>query len=180
MNYYLKNNKLELVIDSFGAQITSVKLDGIEKLWQNDNGSWEGHAPLLFPVCRKLMRADLVVAVDAENGGAQSVQSLLVFLVSFAHVIVCAYIAQKDNDIIFFQLPTLAEHLQPRRIAVDITGIIDHCHFSSDSLSDSSRFSVASQSSHGLRMSSKTSSIPGSNESIPSIRTMASTNGLIR
>ncbi len=51
MNYYLKNNRLELVIDSFGAQITSVKLDGIEKLWQNDNGSWEGHAPLLFPVC---------------------------------------------------------------------------------------------------------------------------------
>lgn len=75
------------------------------------------------------MGPDFVVAVDAENGGAQSVQSLLGFLVSFAHVVVCAYIAQKDNDIIFFQIPTLAEHLQPRRIAVDISSVIDHSLF---------------------------------------------------
>ena len=51
MIYTLKKDNLELTIDSFGAQITSLKLDGKEKLWQNDNGSWDGHAPLLFPVC---------------------------------------------------------------------------------------------------------------------------------
>lgn len=51
MIYTLSNKLLELNIDSFGAQIVSLKLDGKEKLWQNDNGSWDGHAPLLFPVC---------------------------------------------------------------------------------------------------------------------------------
>lgn len=51
MIYTLKKDLIELTIDSFGAQIISLKLDGKEKLWQNDNGSWDGHAPLLFPVC---------------------------------------------------------------------------------------------------------------------------------
>lgn len=51
MVYTIKNGILEAEIDDFGAELISVKLRGKEKLWQNDNGSWAGHAPVVFPAC---------------------------------------------------------------------------------------------------------------------------------
>lgn len=44
-------NGLSVVIDERGAELVSVKKDGRERLWQNENGAWAGHAPVLFPVC---------------------------------------------------------------------------------------------------------------------------------
>ncbi len=49
MKYILKNDRLEVEIDSLGAELVSVKLDGRERLWQNESGVWSGHAPILFP-----------------------------------------------------------------------------------------------------------------------------------
>ena len=51
MNYIIKNDKLTVTIASFGAEIISVLKDGKERSWQNPTGEWDGHAPLLFPVC---------------------------------------------------------------------------------------------------------------------------------
>lgn len=51
MIYSIKNNELSVQIDSRGAEVVSVKHNGIERSWQNENGSWSGHAPILFPVC---------------------------------------------------------------------------------------------------------------------------------
>jgi hypothetical protein len=51
MNYIIKNDKLTVTIASFGAEIISVVKDGKERSWQNPTGEWDGHAPLLFPVC---------------------------------------------------------------------------------------------------------------------------------
>ena len=51
MIYVIKSDKLEVSIDSFGAQINSVKFNGVERTWQNDSGEWEDHAPVLFPWC---------------------------------------------------------------------------------------------------------------------------------
>ncbi len=51
MLYTLRNDRLNITIDDFGAQMISLKLDGAEKLWQNPTNTWTGHAPLLFPVC---------------------------------------------------------------------------------------------------------------------------------
>lgn len=53
MEYTIKSNALSVTVDNVGAQLTSVKLCGKERLWQNDNGSWADHAPVLFPVCGK-------------------------------------------------------------------------------------------------------------------------------
>lgn len=47
----LENGALSVVIDRRGAEPVSVKFHGRERLWQNENGSWAGHAPVLFPVC---------------------------------------------------------------------------------------------------------------------------------
>lgn len=51
MLYVLSNRRASVTVDDFGAQLTSVCVGGKERLWQNEDGTWEGHAPLLFPVC---------------------------------------------------------------------------------------------------------------------------------
>ena len=49
MLYVIGNKRLSLSVESFGAQPVSIKKDGKEMLWQNDNGAWSGSAPILFP-----------------------------------------------------------------------------------------------------------------------------------
>lgn len=43
------NDRLRCVVDTLGAELISVRFDGKERLWQNENGGWDGHAPILFP-----------------------------------------------------------------------------------------------------------------------------------
>lgn len=51
MIHLIKNRGISVKIDEFGAQLISVVVRGKERLWQNEDGTWAGHAPLLFPVC---------------------------------------------------------------------------------------------------------------------------------
>ncbi|MEG9429768.1 MAG: hypothetical protein VZQ61_02455 [Christensenellaceae bacterium] len=51
MLYIIGNKRLSVAVDSIGAELNSVKKDGKELLWQNYDGSWNGHAPVLFPFC---------------------------------------------------------------------------------------------------------------------------------
>lgn len=49
--YEIANGDLKIKISTFGAEMISVVKNNKERLWQNDNDSWEGHAPVLFPWC---------------------------------------------------------------------------------------------------------------------------------
>lgn len=51
MIYTLKNESIKVTVNSKGAEMISVVKDGKERLWQNDDGSWDGHALTLFPFC---------------------------------------------------------------------------------------------------------------------------------
>lgn len=51
MEYTIKNDKLTVVLRSFGGQLHSIKREGIEYLWQGDPAWWNGQAPVLFPIC---------------------------------------------------------------------------------------------------------------------------------
>ena len=51
MIYTLSNNKMTVKISDQGAEIQSVVLNGKERVWQNENGMWDRHSPVLFPVC---------------------------------------------------------------------------------------------------------------------------------
>ena len=51
MIYTIQNEVLTIEINSLGAEMISVKMNGKERLWQNENGGWNGHAPVLFPKC---------------------------------------------------------------------------------------------------------------------------------
>ena len=48
MLYTIKNGKLEISADTFGAELHSVKLGGKEYLWQCGD-AWKRYAPILFP-----------------------------------------------------------------------------------------------------------------------------------
>lgn len=50
----LKNNDLEIILSTSGAEITSIKYNGKEYLWQADSKFWGRYAPVLFPIVGKL------------------------------------------------------------------------------------------------------------------------------
>ena len=49
--FTLKNDRVEISIAEFGAELRSVKLDGNDVLWSGDPKYWSGTSPLLFPIC---------------------------------------------------------------------------------------------------------------------------------
>ncbi len=51
MTYEINDGVLKVSVNSLGAEITSVVKDATERVWKNDNGQWDGSAPVLFPVC---------------------------------------------------------------------------------------------------------------------------------
>ncbi len=51
----LKNQYLTVLINEFGAELTSVKdTSGLEYIWQADPSFWKRHAPILFPIVGRL------------------------------------------------------------------------------------------------------------------------------
>lgn len=50
----IKRDGLTAAIDSMGAQLTSLALNGNEYLWQGDPAFWGKHAPILFPIVGSL------------------------------------------------------------------------------------------------------------------------------
>jgi galactose mutarotase-like enzyme len=55
MNVTLKNDRLTVVISTFGAELQSItNADGLELIWQADKSIWGRHAPLLFPIIGRL------------------------------------------------------------------------------------------------------------------------------
>ena len=49
MDFTIGNNKLTVIISSYGAEMQSIKYEGREYLWQGDPRYWEEHSPVLFP-----------------------------------------------------------------------------------------------------------------------------------
>ncbi len=49
MNTVLSNGRLSVTVSDYGAQLQSVKLDGVERLWQGDPAVWDERSPILFP-----------------------------------------------------------------------------------------------------------------------------------
>lgn len=51
---------LEIKTTKLGAELTSIKLDGIEKLHQGES-HWKRHAPILFPIVGQLKNGETVI-----------------------------------------------------------------------------------------------------------------------
>ncbi len=50
----ISNNRLLVSIYEKGAELQSLKLDGLEYLWQGDAKYWAKHSPVLFPIVGEL------------------------------------------------------------------------------------------------------------------------------
>jgi len=57
MKYTIKNKHLKIEVDSFGAELKSLKKlqNDIEYLWQGDAKYWNRSSPVLFPIVGKLL-----------------------------------------------------------------------------------------------------------------------------
>ncbi|MDR0299045.1 MAG: aldose 1-epimerase family protein [Streptococcaceae bacterium] len=67
MENTLKNEQLEIKLDNFGAELQSIKKDGVEYLWQADAAFWARHAPVLFPIVGKLKNGQYHIGEDETN-----------------------------------------------------------------------------------------------------------------
>lgn len=104
MLYEIKNDKLSVSADTFGAELHSIKLDSKEYLWQCGD-AWKRYAPILFPfICSPKdrtykaggqeyhMAANHGFARDSEFAFSGSTKNSLSFLL-------------KDNDVTLAQYP---------------------------------------------------------------------------
>ncbi|GAB2024122.1 aldose 1-epimerase family protein [Lactovum odontotermitis] len=64
MENTLKNDQLEITVDTFGAELHSIVKDDIEYLWQADKAFWARHAPVLFPIVGKLKNGSYHIGED--------------------------------------------------------------------------------------------------------------------
>ncbi len=55
MQYTINNGRLELTVDTLGAEIMNLKSsDGTEYIWQGDPNTWKNRSPVLFPFIGRL------------------------------------------------------------------------------------------------------------------------------
>lgn len=50
----ISNDKISITVNSLGAELTSLKSNGKEFVWQSDKAVWARYAPVLFPIVGKL------------------------------------------------------------------------------------------------------------------------------
>ncbi|MCJ1977640.1 aldose 1-epimerase family protein [Pseudolactococcus paracarnosus] len=50
----ISNDQLHIEIDAFGAELQSIRKDGLEYLWQGNPEFWGRKSPVLFPIVGKL------------------------------------------------------------------------------------------------------------------------------
>jgi galactose mutarotase-like enzyme len=57
MKYIIKNKKIQIEVNSFGAELQSLKTleNDIEYIWQRDPLYWNRSSPILFPIVGKLL-----------------------------------------------------------------------------------------------------------------------------
>lgn len=67
MKLQIKDNNIEVIIDTLGGEVTSIKSKKNQKeyLWQGAPGYWPGKSPLLFPIVGHLQ--DGVIGIRGEK-----------------------------------------------------------------------------------------------------------------
>ncbi|MFH4967702.1 aldose 1-epimerase family protein [Gaetbulibacter sp. M240] len=60
-SYSISNEKLTATILAKGAELTSLKSDSLEYIWQADPKYWNRHAPILFPIVGPLIDREYIL-----------------------------------------------------------------------------------------------------------------------
>ena len=100
MLYEIKNEKMKISADTFGAELHSIFFDGIEYLWQCGD-AWKRYAPILFPfICAPSERKYLVDGKEYQMKANHG----------FARDMEFSFLRQSENEIAF-ELTANAETL---------------------------------------------------------------------
>jgi len=103
MNHEIKNKYVKVKINSFGAQLNSLKKidDEVEYIWQADEKYWNRHAPILFPIVGRL-KDDEYIYKDKTYKMTQH---------GFARD--CEFdVLRKDDDFLSFSLKSNSDSLE--------------------------------------------------------------------
>ena len=104
MLYTIKNDRLEVSADTFGAELHSVRLDGKEYLWQCGD-AWKRYAPILFPfICSPKDRAYTAKGQPFKMKGNHG----------FARDMEFAFKAQTENSLSFVLTENADSHYRLR------------------------------------------------------------------
>ena len=84
MIYTIKSEQLSVKIDSHGAElISAIGADGFEYIWQAPRAElWDGHSPVLFPHCGKILGSEYTVGGKTYKMGAHGFAKLSEFEVA--------------------------------------------------------------------------------------------------
>jgi galactose mutarotase-like enzyme len=63
----IAGGRIEASVDSMGAQLVSLKIDGKEYLWQGDEHWWPRHAPILWPIVGALRNGRATTTAGPTN-----------------------------------------------------------------------------------------------------------------
>lgn len=101
-NYFLKNNILQISVNSLGAELNSIKTnDGVELVWQAKKEIWPRYSPILFPIVGRLKSGSYLI-----NGAEYQLPQH-----GFARDMEFELIEQTDNQL-SFELTAYEESLR--------------------------------------------------------------------
>lgn len=61
MLYEIKNSRLTVAVNDLGAELFSIKKDGVEYLWQGDEKYWSDRALTIFPYVARLYGGEYII-----------------------------------------------------------------------------------------------------------------------
>ena len=91
MNYTIKNDFLNVEINSYGAELQSIKKNNIEYLWQGDEKTWKNKATNIFPFVGKMQDGKYMYKGQTYEMGSHGLARHIDFLVD----------SKEENKIIF-------------------------------------------------------------------------------
>lgn len=118
MKYTIENDKLQISVNSLGAELCSVicKADGVEHIWEGDPALWSSQAPILFPHTGRLPGGKFSVKGQVFEGKIHG------FARNFEHTMI-----RCESNILVMELKSSPETLAlwPFRFRLESTFLLD-------------------------------------------------------
>ncbi len=81
MNYTIKNDFLTVTVNTFGAELQSIKRNNIQYLWQGDESSWKNKATNIFPYVGKMEEGKYIYKGKTYEMGSHGLARHIDFIV---------------------------------------------------------------------------------------------------
>lgn len=107
----LSNDNMIITVSEHGAELTSLKYNGREYLWNGDSSYWNRHSPVLFPVVGKPYNNELHI-----NGNVYPMKQH-----GFARDSMFEQIDLRKNSVSFRMKDAISNDVYPYRFGLEVT-----------------------------------------------------------